>query len=62
MKNAIARYMKNEEAAEDIQVVILTVVGLGCAVAVGWWIWNVLSNNANKSKCGSNNASPFCVE
>lgn len=62
MKDKIARYIADEKAAEDIQVVMFTVIGISCAIAIGWWIWNTLAAQTEKSKCGGKNANPFCVE
>lgn len=61
MKNILMKYIKEDTAAEDIQVVILTVIGLSCAIAIGWWVWNILSDQANSTKCDGN-ANPFCIE
>ena len=62
MIEKIRNYLIDETAAEDIQVVMFTVIGISCAIAIGWWIWNTLAAQTEKSKCGGQNANPFCVE
>lgn len=54
-------YLKNETAAASIETVVLVVVALVVAIAVGWWVFNIVKSQATKSKCSSG-GSPFCVE
>jgi len=62
MMKAIKEYIKEETAEEGVQFVVLAVLGLSCAVAIGWWVWSVLEKQTNASKCGGKNANPFCIE
>ena len=59
--NLIYRYFKEETAAEDIQMVILTVVSAAAAIGVGWWIWNTLKHQTEGQGCDETE-SPFCIE
>lgn len=59
--NLLKSYCKNEDAAASVETVVLVVAALSVSIAVGWWIWNTVKNNADKSSC-SGSDSPFCIE
>ena len=54
-------YFKDETAQASIETVVLTVSGICVAVAVGWWIYNNIKKQADKSSCGAN-SNPFCID
>lgn len=56
----ITSYFK-DETASSVETVVLTVVGIIVALGVGWWIFNVIHDQAKGSNC-SNSSSPFCME
>lgn len=56
----ITSYFK-DETASSVETVVLTVVGIIVALGVGWWIFNVIHDQAKGSSCSSSN-SPFCME
>lgn len=60
IKYQIHQYFKEEDAAEDIQTIILYIVAFSLASATGWWAWNHLKSQASKESC-DNTDSPFCV-
>jgi len=62
MKNAIKSYVKDESALdESVTKMLFIVIGIGCAMAVGWYIWNTLQKKTSKADCTNSN-SPWCVE
>ena len=61
MKQIITQYWKDEAAAESIETIILTIVSISIAIAVGWTIYNSVKRSTEKESCDVN-ASPFCVE
>lgn len=62
LKNAAVNYWKDEDAVDDsITKIIMIVVGIACATAVGWYVWNILQKRTEQSSC-ANNPGPFCVE
>lgn len=60
IKKQVHQYMQEEEAVEDIQMVVLYTLGFSMAVAVGWWAWGKLKNQAESESC-DNTDSPFCT-
>lgn len=60
IKKQVHQYMQEEEAVEDIQMIVLYTLGFSMAVAVGWWVWGKLKNQAESESC-DNTDSPFCV-
>lgn len=56
----IDMYIHEEEASESIQTMVLAIVSLGVAIALGWWIWNLLKKSTKKEDC-NNSDSPFCA-
>lgn len=62
MKNVIKSYVKNESALdESVEKMMFIIIAIGCAMAVGWFIWNTLQKKTDKASCSSSN-SPWCVE
>lgn len=61
MKNLISAYYKDESAAEDVKVMLLTVAAIGTSIAVGWYIFDMIKGQTEKQKCNGS-ANPFCVE
>lgn len=59
--NLIKSYLKNDIASASVETVVLVVAALSVSIAVGWWIWNTVKNNADKSSCAGSD-SPFCIE
>lgn len=57
----IKSYLKEECASASVETVVLVVAGLSVSIAVGWWIWNTVKSNADKSSCQGSD-SPFCIE
>lgn len=60
IKKQVHQYMQEEEAVEDIQMIVLYTIGFSMAVAVGWWVWGKLKDQADSESCDSSD-SPFCV-
>lgn len=56
----VQAYLQDEEASESIQTMVLAIVSLGVAIALGWWIWNLLKKSTKKEDCSSSD-SPFCA-
>lgn len=54
-------YFKEESAQASIETVVLTVAAIVVATAVGWWIYNTIKGQVDKSSCGAN-SGPFCIE
>lgn len=54
-------YFKEETAQASIETVVLTVAAICVSVAVGWWIYNNIKRQADKSSCGSSKG-PFCID
>lgn len=54
-------YFKDESAQASIETVVLTVAALCVAIAVGWWVYNTIKGQVDKSSCGANDG-PFCID
>lgn len=59
-KDLLSRYWKEQDAAEDIQQVLFTIMAFSLAAAVGWWIFNALKKQTAAEDC-SQSDSPFCI-
>lgn len=58
----IKEYIQEEDAIDNLPAtVLLMVIGIALATALGWWIWNTLQKRTESSSC-ANNPSPFCIE
>lgn len=53
----VRSYVKEETAAEDIKTIIFVVLGIVVVVAIGWYMWNLISDWASKGEDASNNAN-----
>lgn len=60
MKNAIKSYVKNESALDDqVGKILFIVVIIGVVMAIGWFVWNMLSNKAdNAANQADSNRNP----
>lgn len=55
-------YVQDEDAVDEaVGKIIMIVITIGCCMALGWWIWNMLKKKTDKSSC-TNSDSPWCVE
>lgn len=61
MLNDVKSYLKDCDASASIETIVLVTASLAVAIAVGWWIFNTVKGQADKSSC-SGNDSPFCIE
>lgn len=62
MKNIICSYIRDEKAVDEaVSKMIFIVLGITCAMALGWWVWNILQSRTEQSNCANSN-SPWCVE
>lgn len=63
----IKRYLKDESALDaEISKVIMIVIVIAAVIAIGWWVWNMISgqvSSANNMLGGASNnpntSNPF---
>lgn len=60
----ISAYWNDEEGAESIQTIVVAIVGLAAAIAVGWLVWRVLKGqnqnmNSVEEKIDTPTDDPF---
>ena len=57
MKDMIKNYVQEETAADEVTHIVLAVLGLVIVVAIGWYIWNLISSWSKNGQEVSDNAS-----
>ena len=57
LKTMVRSYVSEETAAEDIKTIIFVVLGIVVVIAIGWYMWNLISDWASKGEDASNNAT-----
>lgn len=62
VKEKVKNYLSDDSAVDgSVEKIMYIVIAIGCAMMVGWYIWNTLKKHTESSSCDSSD-SPWCTE
>lgn len=57
LKTMFNNYVAEEDAAEDIKTIIFVVLAIVVVIAIGWYVWNLISEWSKRGTQASDNAN-----
>ena len=62
IKSDLQTYIYDDNAVDEaVSKMMLIVISIGCCMALGWWVFNLLKSRTEQSSC-EHSDNPWCIE